>query len=108
MRGMSMAKTKTTDEYERDQEREWRRFVAKVPIDFYGQRAYNVGDPVPVSAVEGDDAWISPEFVDDKGTAFVGSPTVVPAEPPTIDPTAVGAPPVSSPVDPTTITTTEG
>lgn len=97
----------TADELDAAQRREWNTYVARVPIDFYGQRAANTGDPVPASAVDGPDAWIPREYVDEAGTAFEGSPTVVSPEPPTVDPVTVAAPPASTP-DATTITTTEG
>jgi hypothetical protein len=106
----------TAAEYEQQQRDEWTRYVAKVPVDYYGVRAYNVGDPVPASAV-GDDPsagqWVSPDYVTEQGDAFAGSGTVVPPEPPTIDPTAVAAPPASSPVAPDaagadTVTSSEG
>lgn len=96
----------TADSYEKQQQQEWSKYVAKVPIDYYGVRAYNTGDPVPVSAV-GDDPkagkWVSPEFVDTRADAFAGSETVVDPGPPTVDPATVAAPVASSP-----ITTTEG
>jgi hypothetical protein len=105
----------TAAEYEQQQRDEWTRYVAKVPVDYYGVRAYNVGDPVPASAVGDDPAagrWVSPDFVDDARQPFEGSGTVVPPEPPTIDPTAVAAPVVSSPADPdaagSNVTSTEG
>jgi hypothetical protein len=93
----------STDQYETEQQREWSQYTARVAIDFYGTRAYNRGDPVPVSAVEGDSAWINPEYVD-KRDAFEGSTTVVSPEPPTIDPTHVAAPAAASP----DVITTEG
>jgi hypothetical protein len=95
----------TADDYEAQQLKEWTTYVARVPIDHYGVRAYNAGDPVPLSAVQGPDAWIAEDFVDQQATAFEGSATVVDPAPPTIDPSAVGAPPVSSPAP---IVTTEG
>ena len=63
---------------------------------------------MPASAVEGDSAWINPDFVDEVGEqspAFEGSTTVVDPSPPTIDPTTVAAPAAATP---TPITTTEG
>jgi hypothetical protein len=87
---------KTADQYETEQQAEWSKYTAKVPIDFYGVRAYNPGDPVPASAVDGDAAWIPPELVD-TSAAYQGSQTVPPPEPPTIDPTAVAAPAASTP-----------
>jgi len=95
--------TSSTDQYENEQQREWRQYTARVAIDYYGQRAYNVGDPVPVSAVDGDDAWIPSDYVD-KRDAFEGSATVVSPEPPTIDPTHTAAPAAASP----DVITTEG
>jgi hypothetical protein len=94
----------TADQYEQAQVDEWTKYTARVAIDFYGTRAYNVGDPVPVSAVEGDTAWIRPEYVDQRG-AFEGSATVVDPAPPTIDPTTLAAPAAATP---DVITTTEG
>lgn len=98
----------TADQYENEQVREWNTYRARVAIDYYGTRAYNVGDPVPVSAVDGDSAWINPEYVEsigDDAPAFEGSTTVVDPAPPTIDPTSVAAPAAATP---TPITTTEG
>lgn len=100
----SSASSSPTDQYETEQQREWGRYTARVAIDYYGQRAYNIGDPVPISAVEGDDAWVPTEYVDQRA-AFEGSTTVVSPEAPTIDPTSVAAPAAASP---TPITTTEG
>lgn len=96
-----MATKKTADQYETEQQQEWSKYVAAVPIDFYGQRAYNTGDPVPVSAVDGDAAWIPNEWVD-TSPAYQGSQTVPPPEPPTIDQTVTTVPPASSPSAPTT------
>ncbi len=95
----------TADEYASEQAREYGKYVARVGIDFHGTRAYNVGDPVPISAVEGDTAWVPADFVDELATAFEGSTTVVSPEPPTIDPTTLAAPAAATP---TPITTTEG
>lgn len=92
----------TADDYAAAQAKEWGKYVAAFPIDYYGNRAYNTGDPVPVSAVEGDDAWVPQTLVKSTGgeggaTAYEGSQTVVdPAQStPTAQPAA--APPVSSP-----------
>jgi hypothetical protein len=109
----------TASQYEQAQIDEWSRYVAIVPIDFYGTRAYNPGDPVPVSAVEGDVAWVRPEWVRtvdaEQGQTFEGSQTVPPPEPPTIDPAQIAAPPASAaapppepPTDGSTITSSEG
>lgn len=87
----------TAAQYSEAQVREWGTYTALVPIDFYGQRAYNIGDPVPESAVVGDAAWIDEAFVAQTGTPFEGSATSPPPGPPAIDPAAVGAPPVSTP-----------
>jgi hypothetical protein len=88
----------TADDYQRAQQEEWTRYRAIVPIDFYGQRAYNVGDPVPQSAVGDDPAagrWVDPSWVADAGggQTFQGSQTVPPPEPPTVDPALTAAPP---------------
>jgi len=98
----------TADEYEADQLKEWTTYVARVPIDYYGVRAYNVGDPVPASAVGDDPAagrWVLPDLVDEQATAYEDSATVNQPEAPTVDPNTVGAPLVSSP---SPIVTTEG
>lgn len=98
-----MTTPNTAAEYAQAQLEEWTKYVAKVPIDYYGVRAYNVGDPVAASAVGDDPAagrWVRPDFVTETGTPFEGSGTVVSPEPPTINPTSVAAPAVSSPVDP--------
>jgi hypothetical protein len=94
----------TADQYEQAQIAEWTTYVALVPIDFYGTRAYNKGDPVPVSAVDGDAGWVRPEFVAREGTPYEGSATVPPPEPPPIDESNLAAPPASSP-DPGSIVT---
>jgi hypothetical protein len=104
----SSSTAQTADQYEDAQVREWNSYRARVAIDYYGTRAYNVGDPVPVSAVEGDSAWVSEDYVErigDNAPAFEGSTTVVDPAPPTIDPTSVAAPAAATP---TPITTTEG
>jgi hypothetical protein len=100
-----MTSPTTAAEYEAAQRAEWGTYVARVRIDYYGVRAYNPGDPVPVSAVDGDGAWVNPDFIDRQATAYEGSATVPPPEPPAIDETTTGAPAAASP-DP--ITTTEG
>ncbi len=41
-----------TEEYRAAQEDEWGTYVATAAIDHSGVRAYNVGDPVPVSNVK--------------------------------------------------------
>src|SRR5690349_5929699 len=92
----------TADDLEAAQVKEYGTYVATVPIDFYGERAFNTGDPVPVSAVEGPAGWVDPSFVaktsGKRGTdAFTGSATVPPPEPPTIDPATVAAPAASTP-----------
>jgi hypothetical protein len=90
----------TADELEAAQAQEWTTFVARVPIDYYGQRAYNAGDPVPASAVGDDPAagrWVPENLVDRSAAPFAGSPTVVDPTPPTIDPTAVAAPVADTP-----------
>jgi hypothetical protein len=105
--GDEQAGVTTADQYAAAQLREWNTYVAVVPIDYYGVRAYNAGDPVPVSAVDGDDAWVYDDLVRRVGEgspAFAESATVVDPAPPTVDPTTVGAPPVSSPTPPTTDT----
>lgn len=89
----------TAAQYQQAQQDEWSRFVALVPIDFYGTRAYNPGDPVPVSAVlEGDSEpepgrWIRSEWVAEReGEQVVASATSPPIEQPPIDPATVAAP----------------
>ena len=92
----------TATQYEQEQLREWTTYRAVAAIDYYGVRAYNAGDPVPVSAVEGDSAWVYDDLVrrTDEAPAYADSGTVVPPEQPTVDPSTVGAPPVSSPTPP--------
>lgn len=114
----------TASQYQQAQVEEWSRYVALVPIDYYGTRAYNVGDPVPVSAVaEGDPTgepgapWIRSEWVSDRqnGGDEVVSQTVPPVEQPTIDPATVAAPvgsaaaslPDESSTDGSTVTSSE-
>ena len=93
----------TAEEYAAEQAREWTTYVARVPIDYYGTRAYNTGDPVPASAVGDDPAagrWIPERLVDKlakDATPFAGSATVVDPSAPTIDPTAVAAPVAATP-----------
>jgi hypothetical protein len=104
----------TASQYEQEQLREWTTYVAIVPIDYYGVRAYNTGDPVPASAVDGDAAWVFDDLVarvGDDAPAYADSATVVPPEPPTVDPAAVAAPaastPTPAPVDATAAATQE-
>jgi hypothetical protein len=105
----------TAGQYEQAQRQEWSRYIATVPIDFYGTRAYNPGDPVPVSAVEGDTAWIDPAWVTTRDSGqTVESQTTPPPTPPTIDPDTVAAPPAAAAAPPpesspdgSTITSTE-
>lgn len=98
----------TADEYETAQAAEWSTYVATVPIDFYGVRAYNTGDPVPASAVGDDEAsgrWVPEDFVrkiSDEAPAFAGSTTVVDPAPPTIDPNLTPAPAATPAAAPTT------
>lgn len=42
----------TLEEYQKAQAAEYGTYVAKQPIDVNGARAFNTGDPVPVSHVE--------------------------------------------------------
>lgn len=42
----------TVAEYVAAQKAEWGTYVATQSIDIHGARAFNVGDPVPVSHVE--------------------------------------------------------
>jgi hypothetical protein len=42
----------TVEEYLAAQKAEWGTYVATQPIDIGGARAFNTGDPVPVSHVE--------------------------------------------------------
>jgi hypothetical protein len=100
----STADAGTAEQYEQQQIDEWNIYVARVAIDFHGTRAYNVGDPVPASAVDGDTAWVPGDYVEQR-TPFEGSATVVPPEPPTIDPTTLAAPAAATP---DAVTTTEG
>jgi hypothetical protein len=93
----------TAEQYAAVQGEEWGTYVAAVPIDYYGVRAYNTGDPVPASVV-GDDAaagrWIPDAWVTKVGKdaePFTGSATVPDPAPPTIDPAAVAAPAASTP-----------
>jgi hypothetical protein len=90
----------TATSYQEAQRAEWSKYVAAVPIDFYGTRAYNVGDPVPVSAVDGDDAWIDQQWVTAQGDQQPTSATTPPPEPPTIDPATVAAPPAAAAAPP--------
>jgi hypothetical protein len=94
---MTTKRRTTADDLEQQQKQEWSTYVAKVAIDFYGVRAFNPGDPVPASAVDGADGWVSPDYVDKRATPFEGSPTVVPPEAPAIDPATVAAPASSTP-----------
>jgi hypothetical protein len=41
----------TAEEYRKAQATEWGTYVALVPIDIDGARAFNPGDPVPASHV---------------------------------------------------------
>jgi len=98
-----MPEPMTAAEYAKAQAVEWSTYVARTPIDYYGVRAYNAGDPVPASAIVGqsDGGWVPESLVEqisDDVPAFVGSTTVVDPAPPTIDATLVAAPLVTAPV----------
>lgn len=101
----------TAAEYAQAQREEWTQYVAAFPIDYYGVRAYNAGDPVPASAVGDDPAqgrWVPEHLVqrlEGDAAPFEGSQTVVDPAPPTVDEATVAAPVAASP---TPITTTEG
>ena len=43
---------KTVEQYRAEQAAEWGTYVASEVININGARAFNVGDPVPVSHVE--------------------------------------------------------
>jgi hypothetical protein len=91
-----MTQPRTAEELAAEQVAEWNTYAAAYPIDFYGQRAYNTGDRVPVSATKSGGGWIPDELV----TRLDDAPppqTSPPPEPPPIDPASVGAPAVSSP-----------
>lgn len=100
-----MTEPKTADQYEGEQDQEWTTWVALVPIDFYGVRAYNAGHPVPASAV-GDDPdagrWVPERLVQRVGA----EPAPVEPTPATID-TAAHPGPAASPAEPLPDTTTE-
>lgn len=49
---LTPASPSTVAEQRSAQEAEWGTYVALVPIDVYGARAFNTGDPVPVSHVD--------------------------------------------------------
>lgn len=97
------AEPTTAEQYAAEQEKEWTTYVARVPIDFYGVRAYGKGEPVPASAVGSDTAagrWVPEglvEKVSGDTAAFADSQTVVDPAPPTVDPTTVGAPVAATP-----------
>lgn len=48
-----MATANTVEDYLKAQQAEWGTYVAVVPIFVNGARAFNAGDAVPVSHVEG-------------------------------------------------------
>lgn len=47
-----MPEPKTAEQLREEQEREYGTYVATQAIDIEGARAFNVGDPVPVSHVD--------------------------------------------------------
>jgi hypothetical protein len=97
----------TAEEYAAAQVREWSTYVATSPIDHFGVRAYNAGDPVAASAVEGESAWVPQELVRkvaDDAPAFAESATVVDPAPPAVDPSTIAAPVAAGDV----VTSTEG
>lgn len=51
-----------------ERDKEYGQFVAVLPIDVGGHRAFNPGDPVPASTVK-----THPEWVDDKQVAKAGT-----------------------------------
>lgn len=90
----------TAEQYAAAQGEEWSQYQARVAIDFYGTRAYNVGDPVPASAVAAQGGWVPDDYVTKVGKnaePFAGSETVVDPAPPTIDETTVAAPAAATP-----------
>lgn len=58
-----MAEVMTAAQYREALGAEWGTYVATVPIDIDGVRAFNVGDPVPVSHVERDNAPVRADQV---------------------------------------------
>jgi hypothetical protein len=114
----------TAPQYAQAQQDEWSRYVAIVPLDYYGTRAYNVGDPVPLSAVvtDGDPTgelgapWVRRDWVTERSDEqVVTSQTAPPPGQPTIDPASVAAPqgaaaapPPDSSDDGSSITSSEG
>jgi len=73
----------TAAEYREAQIREYSTYKAAVPIDINGVRAFNVGDPVPVSHVEqGVLSQAEVEPVGDEGAVEQQQPPQVIAEPP--------------------------
>ena len=53
----------TAEELREAQRKEYSTYVATEPIDINGVRAFNVGDPVPVSHVERDNAPVRSDQV---------------------------------------------
>lgn len=84
----------TAEDLRAAQVAEWNTYRAVAAIDFYGQRAYNAGHSVPVSAVkgEGPQGWIDPRLVE----RIPDEPEPLPP-PPTVDLATVAAPPLSTP-----------
>lgn len=58
-----MADTITAAQYAEALGTEWGTYVAVGPIDINGVRAFNAGDPVPVSHVEREDAPVRADQV---------------------------------------------
>lgn len=109
-----MSAPRSADDYEAQQIQEWTQYVALVPIDFYGMRAYNAGDPVPASAVDGAAGWVRREWVAGQGEQTAGlSATSPPPTPPVVDDTGLAAPKAASPApvpstDGSTVISSEG
>lgn len=64
------------------QDKEYGTYVAKNAIYYGGARAFNPGNAVPVSHVEGPDAWVDADLVAKAGTkaaAAIVPPTDTPA-----------------------------
>lgn len=96
----SSSEPTTAEQYAAAQAAEWTTYVATTAIDFYGVRAYNAGDPVPVSAVDGDSGWVPEKAVrkiTDDQPAFAESATVVEPTAPTINPSSMPAPAAATP-----------
>lgn len=78
-----MPELMTAEQYAEGVRKEYSMYVATGPIDINGARAFNVGDPVPVSHVDGDNPTVRSDQVA-KTSTKAGQSAVQTAAPTTV------------------------